>query len=81
MFCGIYRHYKGGLYQCLGLAAHSETNERMVVYVALTVAPHLTGPRIRVRPFTLWNDDVVWPDGHTRPRFSYVGTELDPRTV
>ncbi len=32
---GLYRHYKGQLYQVLGLARHSETEELMVVYQAL----------------------------------------------
>lgn len=77
MLCGIYQHWKGGFYQCLGIAAHAETDERMVVYVALDA--ELSGPRLLVRPFALWHDDVVWPDGHTRPRFSYMGTE-DGRT-
>jgi len=32
---GIYRHYKGGRYQVLHSARHSETLEWMVVYRAL----------------------------------------------
>lgn len=32
---GIYRHYKGNLYEVLGTARHSETEETMVVYRAL----------------------------------------------
>ena len=36
MEAGIYKHYKGGYYQVLGVAAHSETDEMMVVYVSLT---------------------------------------------
>jgi hypothetical protein len=31
MQAGIYKHYKGGYYQVLGLGAHSETDEKMVV--------------------------------------------------
>ena len=32
---GIYRHYKGNLYEVLMTAQHSETEEWMVVYKAL----------------------------------------------
>ncbi len=32
---GIYRHYKGNLYQVLHTARHSETEEQMVVYRCL----------------------------------------------
>ena len=29
---GHYRHYKGGEYEVIGVARHSETNEPLVVY-------------------------------------------------
>ena len=29
---GLYRHYKGGDYELIGVAHHSETQEPMVVY-------------------------------------------------
>ena len=32
---GLYRHFKGNLYEVLGTATHSETREPMVVYRAL----------------------------------------------
>jgi hypothetical protein len=70
---GLYRHYKGGLYQVIGIAEHSETGERLVVYVSLAPLP---GPRIRARPAPMWNTPIVWPDGIERPRFAYVGAEL-----
>lgn len=72
---GIWRHYKGGLYQVLGVAAHSETDQLMVVYVSLT-GIDLPGPRMRVRPLALWEDIAECPDGKHRPRFEYVGLEM-----
>lgn len=32
---GIYRHYKGALYEVIGVARHSETEESVVAYRAL----------------------------------------------
>ena len=32
--CGRYRHYKGNHYVVLGVASHSETLEKLVVYRA-----------------------------------------------
>lgn len=71
---GVYRHYKGGYYQVLGIAAHTETDELMVVYVSLTGA-HLPGPRMRIRPLEMWLD-VVTHEGKHVPRFEYVGLEI-----
>ena len=32
---GLYRHYKGNLYEVLGIVTHSETEELLVLYRAL----------------------------------------------
>ena len=73
MRAGIYRHFKGGLYQALGIAAHCDTDERLVVYVSLDRRP---GPRLRVRPLSSWNELVKWPGGETKARFSYQSYEM-----
>ncbi len=71
MFAGVYRHYKGGLYQVLGVGEHTETKENVIVYVALTGA-NLPGPRIRVRP-SHGKDGFFTPIADGMPRFVYVG--------
>jgi hypothetical protein len=71
---GVWQHYKGGFYLVIGIAAHTETDERMVVYVSLTGA-HLPGPRMRVRPLSMWADVVELAGLHV-PRFEYVGLEI-----
>ncbi len=51
---GTYRHYKGGLYEVIGTAIHSETGEEMVVYRALY------GERaLWVRPAGMWFDKIM----------------------
>ena len=51
---GIYRHYKGNLYELVEIANHSETLEKMVVYRALY------GERaLWVRPLQMWDEEVL----------------------
>lgn len=63
---GKYRHFKGGEYEVLAIANHSETQEKMVVYRAL-----YGEGQIWVRPIEMWNE-LVEKDGKKIPRFSYV---------
>ena len=63
---GVYRHFKGNLYQLLFTAIHSETMERMAVY------RQLYGERaVWVRPLAMW-EDTVERDGYCGPRFVWV---------
>ena len=64
---GKYRHFKGGEYELLEVAKHSETLEPMVVYRALYGEGGLW-----VRPAAMWNEKVE-RDGYTGPRFQYIG--------
>ena len=69
---GIYEHYKGMKYLVIGIAAHSETLERLVVYVPLYDSP---GPRLWVRPRSMFSDRVE-VDGTSIARFKYIGQEI-----
>jgi hypothetical protein len=57
MQAGVYRHYKGGYYQVLGVGQHTETKELMVVYISLSGSP-MSGPRIRIRPKAMFDDEM-----------------------
>jgi hypothetical protein len=63
---GRYRHFKGGEYEVIGVARHSETQEPMVVYRPLYNA---TG--MWVRPLAMFLGTVE-RDGRTVPRFQYM---------
>ena len=63
---GIYRHYKGKLYEVSGIARHSETEEALVVYRALYGDYGLW-----VRPAAMWNETVTH-EGVLQPRFAPV---------
>lgn len=66
---GIYRHYKGNLYELIDVANHSETLEKMVVYRALYGEKELW-----VRPASMWNETVN-VDGKEVVRFEYIGKD------
>ena len=65
---GRYRHYKGGLYEVLGVARHSETEEEMVVYRVLYGAGGLW-----VRPKKMFLEPALL-GGAPVPRFRYLGS-------
>ena len=72
---GLYRHFKGGLYEVIGLARHSETDEDMVVY-----RPCAGDGGWWVRPLKMFLETVT-VDGKTKPRFQFVGSSAtEPRT-
>lgn len=66
---GRYRHYKGNLYEVLGLAKHSETEEEHVVYRALYGDGELW-----LRPKGMFFETVI-SDGREVPRFAYIEDE------
>lgn len=62
---GKYRHFKGGEYELLFVANHSETLEKMVVYRAL-----YGDKEVWVRPLSMWTEEVD-VGGKKTPRFRY----------
>lgn len=69
---GKYRHYKGKFYEVSGVAKHSESGEKMVVYKTLYNCPDLAeeyGMRPTfVRPHKMFTEKI-----NGQPRFEYVG--------
>lgn len=65
---GKYKHYKGNLYEVIGVAKHSETLEEMVVYKALYQAE---GENLWVRPKAMFLEDVE-VGGKLVKRFEFV---------
>jgi len=66
---GIYKHYKGNLYEVLYTATHSETLEEMVIYKALydTGNPN----PFWVRPLKMFTENIYLGNALV-PRFQWV---------
>lgn len=72
---GVYRHYKGNLYEVIGVASHSETLEKLVVYRALYGKKSLW-----VRPFDMFLENIDY-EGTIIPRFKYISKKLTPKSI
>jgi hypothetical protein len=66
---GRYRHYKGKFYEVIGVARHSETEEKLVVYRCLYGDYSLW-----VRPLDMFVESVI-VDGREVPRFEWRGED------
>lgn len=65
MELGLYKHYKGNIYEVIGIAKHSETLEEMVIYKATYQAE---GENLWVRPKSMFLESIII-DNHTVKRF------------
>ena len=64
---GLYRHYKGNMYEVFMTAQHSETEEWMVVYKAL-----YGDEGMWIRPYEMFIEKIE-VGGNMISRFEYVG--------
>jgi len=67
---GLYRHYKGPLYQVIDTVRHSETEEQFVLYRALYGDFGLW-----IRPLAMFTEQVNY-QGQSLPRFAFVNAEV-----
>lgn len=69
-----WRHYKGGKYEVLGTAVHSETLEEMVIYKMLYDSEKFKKGTVWVRPMKMWFEEVEF-EGKKVKRFRFVKEE------
>lgn len=68
---GIYKHYKGHLYEVIGTGKHSETLEDVVIYKAKYTSEY-SYDAIWVRPLSMFKEEIEF-NGEKVLRFSYIG--------
>lgn len=73
MELGKYQHYKGSLVEVIGIANHSETLEKMVVYKKIEAHKGYPAGTIWVRPLDMFLENVI-VDGQEVPRFRKINS-------
>ncbi len=66
---GIYKHFKGGIYEVMGVGRHSETLEEMVIYKSDSET--FGKESLWARPASMWFEHVE-KDGYSGPRFTFI---------
>ncbi|MGI0141530.1 MAG: DUF1653 domain-containing protein [Candidatus Micrarchaeales archaeon] len=71
---GRYKHFKGKMYEVLGIARNSENpGEEFVVYRALYKSEEFGDSAMWIRPKAMFLEKVE-KDGKIISRFKYIGT-------
>lgn len=76
---GVYKHFKGTIYQVIGEAKHSETNEMLVIY-----QPLFTKNMVYARPKNMFCSKVdkeKYPDCEQEDRFRFIATLEDYKNM
>jgi hypothetical protein len=68
---GKYQHYKGKFYNVIGVARHSETLEKLVVYIALYKSEEFGENALWVRPLSMFTEEIEINDKKI-PRFNFI---------
>ena len=68
---GLYRHYKGHLYEVVGIGRHSEELAPYVLYRRLNEAGARLDDVLWMRPHTMWSEPVAH-EGRTVARFAPI---------
>jgi len=68
---GIYKHYKGKLYEVIGVGHHTETLEPLVLYRALYDTPDFGSKPLWARPVKMFLEKIVF-NNVEQPRFTFI---------
>ncbi len=71
MKIGSYRHFKGTIVEVIGIALHSETMEKMVVYKHFDSIKGKKKNTLWARPQKMFLEKVV-VNGKKEPRFKFL---------
>ena len=74
MKLGKYKHYKGKLYEIIGIARHSETLEEFVIYKSLYDSEKFGKNSLWIRPKNMFLEKVKI-NGKEVLRFEYIEDE------
>jgi len=72
---GIYQHFKGNIYEVVGVALHSETMEELVIYRSLYDSEKFGKNTLWARPKVMFFETVT-VDGKKVPRFKYIRKKI-----